>query len=66
MSQKCHMFISDPCPNECDSERFVDDYMRLKKDGHIRFYIKDEWKRLCGKCDLNYVDGFECIYLPGV
>ena len=25
------LFISDPCPNECDAERFVDDYMRLKK-----------------------------------
>ena len=33
--------------------------MRLKKDGHIKFYTKDEWKSLCGKCDLNYVDGFE-------
>ena len=33
------LFISDPCPNECDTERFVDDYMRLKKDGHIKFYI---------------------------
>lgn len=25
------LFISDPCPNECDTDRFVDDYMRLKK-----------------------------------
>ena len=53
------LFISDPCPNECDTERFVDDYMRLKKDGHIRFYTEDEWKSLCGNHDLNYVDGFE-------
>lgn len=53
------LFISDPCPNECDTERFVDDYMRLKKDGHIRFYNEDEWKSLCGNHDLNYVDGFE-------
>ena len=53
------LFISDPCPNECDTERFVDDYMRLKKDGHIRFYSKDEWISLCGKRDLNFVDGFE-------
>jgi hypothetical protein len=36
------LFISDPCPNECDAERFVDDYMSLKKDGHIRFYTKNE------------------------
>ena len=53
------LFISDPCPNECDTKRFVDDYMRLKKDGHIRFYSKDEWISLCGKRDLNFVDGFE-------
>ena len=33
------LFISDPCPNECDTERFVDDYMRLKKDGHINMNI---------------------------
>ena len=25
------LFISDPCPNECDYDRFVDDYMQLKK-----------------------------------
>lgn len=32
-------FISDPIPNEEDSERFVDEYMQMKKDGHIRFYL---------------------------
>ena len=26
------LFISDPCPNECDTERFVDDYMRIRRD----------------------------------
>ena len=35
-------FISDPRPNDCDITRFVDDYMQLKKDGHIKFYTKDE------------------------
>jgi len=51
-------FISDPCPNDCDTERFVDDYMQLKKDGHIKFYTKDEWKTICGKNGLEIADSF--------
>ena len=53
------LFISDPCPNDCDDERFVDDYMRLKKDGHIRFYTKGEWLTICGRHDLKYTDSFD-------
>ena len=52
------LFISDPCPNECDTERFVDDYMRLKKDGHIKFYTRDEWTDICRKQGLMVVDSF--------
>ena len=52
------LFISDPCPNECDTERFVDDYMRLKKDGHIKFYTKDEWTAICRRQGLMVVDSF--------
>ena len=53
------LFISDPCPNECDTERFVDDYMRLKKDGHIKFYTKDEWIDICGRQGLIVADSFD-------
>lgn len=53
------LFISDPCPNDCDTERFVDDYMRLKKDGHIKFYTKDEWINICSKFGLQIFDSFE-------
>ena len=53
------MFISDPCPNECDTERFVDDYMRLKKDGHIKFYTKDEWIDICSSQGFIVVDSFD-------
>ena len=53
------LFISDPCPNECDTERFVDDYMRLKKDGHIKFYTKDEWIDICSRQGLIVVDSFD-------
>ena len=53
------LFISDPCPNDCDKDRFVDDYMRLKKDGHIKFYTKSEWVDICSKCGLELSDSFE-------
>jgi len=53
------LFISDPCPNDCDSERFVDDYMRLKKDGHIKFYTKTEWQNICARHGLKLSDSFE-------
>ena len=53
------LFISDPCPNDCDKDRFVDDYMRLKKDGHIKFYTKSEWVDICSKYGLHLSDGFE-------
>lgn len=53
------LFISDPRPNECDGERFVDDYMRLKKDGHIKFYTKDEWIDICGRHGLILEGGFD-------
>ena len=52
------LFISDPCPNECDTERFVDDYMRLKKDGHIKFYTRDEWIDICRRHGLMDVGSF--------
>ena len=53
------LFISDPCPNECDDERFVDDYMRLKKDGHIKFYAKNEWVDICSRYGFQMIDCFE-------
>ncbi len=53
------LFISDPCPNECDTKRFVDDYMRLKKDGHIKFYTRDEWTEICSIQGLFIVDSFD-------
>ena len=52
-------FISDPCPNGCDTERFVDDYMRLKKDGHIKFYTKSEWSDICSRQGLVIADSFD-------
>ena len=52
-------FVSDPCPNDCDSSRFVDEYMQMKKDGHIKFYTKKEWEDICGKFEMKMSDFFE-------
>ncbi len=48
-------FLSDPAPNENDTVGFIDEYMQVKKDGHVGFYSLDDWKRLCGN------NGFRCI-----
>lgn len=53
------LFLSDPTPNDDDTERFVDEYMQMKKDGHIKFYTKDEWKEIGNLAALMYVDDFE-------
>ncbi len=36
------LFISDPCPNAEDDNRFVDEFMRMKFDGHVKLYTHDE------------------------
>ena len=33
--------------------------MRLKKDGHIKFYTKTEWQDICSECGLQLTDSFE-------
>ena len=52
-------FVSDPAPNDDDVDRFVDAYMQMKKDGHIKFYTKGEWEEIGKAVGLNFVDGFE-------
>lgn len=51
-------FLSDPAPNEDDAERFVDAYMQMKKDGHIRFYSRGEWQSLADAAGLRFCSGF--------
>ena len=38
------LFISDPTPNDSDRDRFVDAYMKMKDDGHIKYYTHEEFK----------------------
>lgn len=52
-------FLSDPAPNDDDTERFVDAYMQMKKDGHIKFYTKEEWQDIGKPVGFNLVESFE-------
>lgn len=52
-------FISDPTPNENDTTRFVDDFMRMKPDGHIKYYTKSEWIELGKAVGFKLTDCFE-------
>ena len=52
-------FLSDPAPNDGDPERFVDAFMQMKQDGHIRFYSHAEWDALCGGQQMRRIGGFE-------
>ncbi len=53
------LFLSDPAPNENDTERFVDEFMQVKPDGHMKFYTKEEWMQLGDSMGLKFTNGFE-------
>lgn len=40
------VLISDPMRNEKDENGIIDNFMRVKKDGHIRFYSSNELDKL--------------------
>ena len=40
------VMISDPMKHENDEKRIIDDYMGIKKDGHIQFYSAKELDKL--------------------
>ena len=58
LTEKGYFFISDPSPNENDTSGFVDKYMQLKPDGHIRFYTHEEWNKLCSEHDFKLEASF--------
>lgn len=43
------LFISDPTPNPIDQVRFIDSFMQMKDDGHVKFYLKSEFMELADK-----------------
>lgn len=53
------LVIADPTPNEDDTHRFVDAYMRIKPDGHIKYYTKDEFEQLGTNAGFSLSDAFQ-------
>ncbi|MBN1499165.1 MAG: hypothetical protein JW982_03340 [Spirochaetes bacterium] len=49
LKSKGQLFISDPTPDKSDKDRFIDKYMQMKDDGHIKFYPADEFVRIAQK-----------------
>lgn len=47
------LLLSDPIPNPQDENRFVDHFMQMKPDGHIRFYSEEEFIQLAEKAGLR-------------
>lgn len=54
-----YFFIADPTPNDNDADRFVDDYMRMKKDGHIKYYRKEEFEDYGSAVGLMLIKAFQ-------
>lgn len=59
LKPKGTFFLADSAPNENDSERFIDAYMQMKKDGHIKFYTKKEWQEIGKMAGFELTDCFE-------
>ena len=53
------LFLSDPSPNAADTDGFLDAYMQVRKDGHIRFYRFGEWETLCRNAGFRLLRSFD-------
>lgn len=51
-------FLSDPTPNELDTCRFVDSYMQLQNDGHIKFYTLNEFSDCAANSGMDEESSF--------
>lgn len=49
------VFVADPAPNDNDTEGFVDEYMQMKKDGHIKFYSENEFRMIGAAAGLHMI-----------
>ncbi|WP_083461390.1 class I SAM-dependent methyltransferase [Cellulosilyticum ruminicola] len=59
LKPKGQLFIADPTPCKEDNERFVDQYMQMKKDGHIKYYTKGEFIELAAQVNMELKAAFE-------
>lgn len=49
------LVIADPTPNDNDVGRFVDKYMQIKSDGHIKFYSLIEYKNMLQDTGFRFI-----------
>lgn len=52
------LFVADPTPNSEDENRFIDTYMKMKEDGHIKFYTMEEFDNLARSVGLKLENSF--------
>ena len=52
-------FVSDPTPNPDDMNGFIDEYMKVKPDGHIRFRSFSEWSTICENSGFQIAGSFK-------
>lgn len=49
------LVISDPAPNDNDDCGFVDEFMKMKPDGHVRFYRLEEYLSMAENTGFRFV-----------
>lgn len=49
------IIISDPTPNQNDAIGFVDEFMRVKPDGHVKFYSFSELDRMLSNVGFRFI-----------
>lgn len=49
------LIISDPTPNNNDNDGFVDKFMQMKLDGHIKFYSFKEYKNMLEEVGFQFL-----------
>lgn len=58
LSREGKLFLADPTPNADDTEGFADDYMGMKKDGHIKYYTEREFITYAESVYMELVNSF--------
>lgn len=55
LKSKGRVIISDPTPNKNDVIGFVDKFMRVKPDGHVKFYSFSEWDKMLSDVGFRFI-----------
>lgn len=57
LKSRGRIIISDPTPNENDiGGKFVDEYMKIKPDGHIKFYTFSELDQMLIQAGFRFIE----------